>query len=168
MGATNNWSKALFFNCLWQCELLSTEAFTLTIGAVFAKRARATLQSPQGSTLSDTTRGFSLLAHSLHHLTSFPPSFPSVRNLYFISELWSSSAQLSADKAQEALERRHGYLDGEGGRSWRAKDRQAGRDPTPQGHFALTMLFFSSFFSPFSFPCWQPPPPSLTLAAGFN
>lgn len=165
----NNGNKALFFNCLWQCGLLSTEAFALTIGAVFAKRARATLRSPQGSTLSDTTRGFSLPAHSLHHLASFPPSFPSVRNLYFISELWSSSAQLSADKAQEALERRHGYLDGEGGRSWRTKDRQAGRDPTPQGRFALTMLFFSSlvfFFS--SLPRWQPPPTSLTSAAGFN
>ncbi|CAB1452451.1 unnamed protein product [Pleuronectes platessa] len=58
------------------CGPLSTVAFAPTIGAVFVKRARATPQSPQGSTLSDTTGGFSLPAHSLHHLTS-PPSFPS-------------------------------------------------------------------------------------------
>ncbi|KAK1897880.1 Elongation factor Ts mitochondrial, partial [Dissostichus eleginoides] len=103
------------------CGLLSAEAFALTTGAVFAKRARATQRSPQGSTLSDTTRGFSLPAHCLHHHSSFP----SVRNLYFISELWSSSAQLSADKAQEALERRHGYLDGKGGEG--AGERKAGR-----------------------------------------
>lgn len=83
-----------------------------------------------------------------------PPSFLSVRNLYFISELWSSSAQLSADKAQEALQRRHGYLDGEGGEEGRRgeleNERQAGTQ-TPQGHFALATLFFFPSFPLFSF-----------------
>lgn len=124
--------------------------FALTIGAAFAKRTRATPHSPQGSTLSDTTRGFSLTAHSLHNPTSFPPSFPSVRNLYFISELWSSSAQLSADKAQEALERRHGYLDGRGKELGERKaGRQAGTQP-PRGTSPSPRYFFhpSLFFSP--------------------
>ena len=174
VGATNNRNKALFLNCLWQCGLLSAEAFALTTGAVFAKRARATPRSPQGSTLSDTTRGFSLPAHCLHHHSSFPPSFPSVRNLYFISELWSSSAQLSADKAQEALERRHGYLDGEGGEGAgeRKAGRQAGRQgPNPPGalrpHHAIFFFLLVFFlFSPLLTASSSPPP--FTLAAGFN
>ena len=141
-------------------------AFALTIGAVFVKRARATPRSPQGSTLSDTTGGFSLPAHSLHRLTS-PPSFPSVRNLYFISELWSSSAQLSADKAQEALERRHGYLDGEGeGAGERKAGRQAGTQPprgtSPSPRYFFPSFFFFFFFSPALTASPPPPPPYLS------
>lgn len=138
VGRRNNRNKASSFNCLRQCWLLSTVAFALTIGVVFAKWARATLRSWYNQGL------FSACTRS----TAFPPSFPFVRNLYFISELWSSSAQLSADKAQEALERRHGYLDGDGGEL--ENERQAGRDPTPLGQFALATLYFSPF-SPFLF-----------------
>lgn len=73
-----------------------------------------------------------------------PPSFPSVKNLYFISELWSSSAQLSADKAQEALERRHGYLEegrGVARKAGRQAGGQAGTQP-PRGTTLSPRYFF--------------------------
>lgn len=109
----------------------------------------------QSNTAELIQPGAFLCLHTLY----LPPSFPSVRNLYFISELWSSSAQLSADKAQEALKRRHGYLDGEGGMSWRRrrKGRQAGTQP-PRGTSPSLRYFFPPFFPPFSLSCWQPPP----------
>lgn len=126
---------------------------------------------------------------SLPSITPSPtPSSPSVKNLYFISELWSSSAQLSADKAQEALERRHGYLDDEGGRKggegvetwrrgvrggrgreggggfgggWRRKGRQAGTQP-PRGTSPSPRYLF--FFLPPCCPSLVSPP--LTASTG--
>lgn len=131
-------------------------------------------RSPRGATLSDTTGGFSPPAHPPLFPLPLPPSFPSVKNLYFISELWSSSAQLSADKAQEALERRHGYLEeGRGGGGEEVgvggckKGRQAGRlGPNPPRGAALSprCFFFSASLPrehphPYSHPPTLPSPP---------
>lgn len=61
--------------------------------------------------------------HRLLCSTAPPPS--PAGNLYFISGLWSSSAQLSADKAQEALQRWQSYLD----RGERREGRQGLKPP---------------------------------------
>lgn len=126
-------------------------------GARLAKRAGATAEPTRRRARRHDRGLFSACTFPPLPPRFLPPSFPSVKNLYFISELWSSSAQLSADKAQEALERRHGYLEEGGGVPERQGSRRTGWDPTPQGRWALTTLFFFSLLSLAHTP--SPPPP---------
>lgn len=165
----NNRNKALSFNCLRQCGLLGAGQRLLNEPEQHcgAHKAPQSLIGPGA---------FFCLHTPSTTLPPPAPTFPSVRNLYFISELWSSSAQLSADKAQEALERRHGYLDWEGGEgAGETKGRQAGKQAgtqPPRGTSPSLRYFFFSSLSFFLFSLFltdsQLLPSSLTFAAEFN